>query len=77
MKEHNNNGKGIKGYRDLSQEEIDMINECKELAEKVGELSEKLYTMDSTDKRWISIGTTDLQKGFMGIIRGIARPETF
>lgn len=29
------------------------------------------------DQRWISIGATDLQRGFMAVIRGIARPTTF
>ena len=29
------------------------------------------------DQRWISIGATDLQKGFMAVIRGIAQPTTF
>ena len=29
------------------------------------------------DQRWISIGATDLQQGFMAVIRGIAQPTTF
>lgn len=29
------------------------------------------------DQRWISIGATDLQRGFMAVIRGIAQPSTF
>lgn len=29
------------------------------------------------DQRWISIGSTDLQRGFMSVIRGIAQPSTF
>lgn len=32
----------IKGYRDLSAEEIALMNEGKELAQKVGEFVEKL-----------------------------------
>lgn len=31
----------------------------------------------SLDQRWISIGATDLQRGFMCVIRGIAQPTTF
>jgi len=31
----------------------------------------------SLDQRWISIGATDLQRGFMAVIRGIAQPTTF
>ena len=72
-----NQHKKIKGYRDLSQEEIDMMNEAKELAEKVKVLTDKLMIPGETDKRWVSIGVTDLQKGFMSIIRGIAKPTTF
>lgn len=29
------------------------------------------------DQRWISIGATDLQRGFMAVTRGIAQPTTF
>ena len=72
-----NQHKKIKGYRDLSQEEIDLMNEAKELAEQVGQLTEKLLECDKTDKRWVNIGKTDLQKGFMSLIRGIAQPTTF
>ena len=31
----------------------------------------------SFDQRWISIGATDIQKGFMSVMRGIAQPTTF
>ena len=31
----------------------------------------------SLDQRWVSIGATDLQTGFMAVIRGIAQPTTF
>ena len=53
------------------------MNEAKELAEKVKVLTDKLMISGETDKRWVSIGVTDLQKGFMSIIRGIAKPTTF
>lgn len=68
----------IKGYRDLSQEEIDMINEIKELGEQARTLIERLEILSPpTDKRWLSIGKTDLQKGFMALVRSVARPESF
>lgn len=67
----------IKGYRDLSQEEIDLMNEGKALAVQCGEFIDKLMAHNDTDKRWVNIGKTDLQKGFMAAIRGVAKPETF
>jgi len=54
-----------------------MINEIKDLAEHVGERVEQIFNMDSVDKRWVAIARTDLQTGFMALIRGIAQPETF
>ena len=67
----------IKVYRDLSQQEIDLMNEGKALAEQVGLYIDKLQALDSTDKRWVATGKTDLQKGFMSAIRSIAQPTTF
>ena len=69
--------KKIKGYRDLSQEEIDLMNEAKALSEKVGELVSKIANQDTTDNRWVDIAQADLQKGFMSLIRSVAQPTTF
>jgi hypothetical protein len=67
----------ITGYRDLSQDEIDLMNLIKGISEKVGELVEKLRDTDNLDQRWISIGATHLQEGFMDLVRGVAQPTTF
>lgn len=69
--------KHIKGYRDLTAEEIALMNEVKAKAAEVGALVEKLREMPDLDQRWVSIAATDLQKGFMFAVRGIARPESF
>lgn len=70
----------IKGYRDLSTDEIALINEAKVLSDQVGEFIAKIsdhLPYPNIDPRWIAIGRTDLQKGFMALIRAIARPTTF
>lgn len=67
----------ITGYRDLSQEEIDLMNEGKALAEQCGAYIAKLETHQDTDKRNVALGKTNLQQGFMWAIRGVARPTTF
>ena len=82
----------VLGYRQLSEEEAALMNEGKELAELCGAFVAKLrqhpdITRPSTetqastllplDQRWISLGATDLQTGFMAIVRGIAQPTTF
>jgi hypothetical protein len=72
-----NQHKQIKGYRDLTEVEIGAMNDCKSIAVEVGILCDKVAGMTGVDQRWVAIGRTDLQKGFMSLIRGIARPETF
>ncbi len=67
----------ITGYRDLSQEEINLMNRVKKLAAEVGDLVHMIRELESTDNKWVSIGTTDLQQGFMALTRGIAQPTTF
>lgn len=67
----------IKGYRDLTQDEIDAMNKVKDIAEEVGNLIEAVEKIEGVDKRWASIAKTDLQKGFMSLTRSIARPTTF
>lgn len=86
-----NQHRKITGYRELDQVEIDLMNEIKAQAESVGALIEKLRTMHYTtdasnvtvtnrqpaDQRWVAIGATDLQKGFMALTRSIAKPTSF
>ena len=67
----------IKGYRDLSQAEIDLMNEGKELAQKCGDFIAKLEADSTTDKRNVALGKTNLQQGFMWAIRAVAQPTTF
>lgn len=67
----------IIGYRDLSQEEIDLMNEGKSLARQCGAFIAKLEAAADTDKRSVALGKTNLQQGFMWAVRSVARPTTF
>ncbi len=72
-----NQHKKIKGYRDLSQEEIDIMNRIKEQGECLGIMVQELNDMPSTDKRWVAIAETHLQQGVMAAVRSVAKPESF
>jgi hypothetical protein len=67
----------ITGYRTLTESEIAAMNEGKALAVQIGEWIDRLMADPSTDKRWVAIGKTHLQQGFMAALRGIAQPTTF
>lgn len=66
----------IKGYRNLTQSEIDCINKIKEHGESLGELISSIKEL-YPDMRWVSIGQTYLQQGIMALVRSIAKPEGF
>ena len=68
----------ITGYRQLSEADAELMNEGKALAEQCGAYIAKLRAQGAAlDQRWVSIGTTDIQQGFMAVTRGIAQPTTF
>jgi hypothetical protein len=72
-----NQHKLIKGYRDLTQAEIDEMNAIKELAKAVGDRVEALMGNPAHDPRWVALGRTHLQMGFMFLTRGVTKPEFF
>jgi UDP-glucose 6-dehydrogenase len=72
-----NQHKHIKGYRDLSAEEIALMNEVKTKAEEVGVLIEKLQSASGLDQRAVAIGKTEAQTAFMWLVRAVAQPTTF
>ncbi len=72
-----NQHRQIKGYSELSQEQIDLMNAIKVKGAEVGSLVAKLESMSGPDARWLSIGKTDLQKGFMAITRSVSKPGFF
>ena len=72
-----NQHKKIKGYRDLSQEEIDSMNEVKEMGRALEDLVARVRATPGVDPRWVASGATDLQTGLMALTRSIAKPTFF
>lgn len=80
----------ITGYRDLTQQEIDLMNRIKQqgtaLDALVGEVRKHLASAPAlpheTDQalnpqRWASMATTDFQTALMFLTRAVARPSSF
>lgn len=68
----------ITGYHQQSEESIAAINECKDLEKAVSAFIEKISADQelAVDARAVSIARTQLQTGFMWLVRGIAKPTT-
>jgi hypothetical protein len=67
----------IKGYRELSQVEIDLINAVKLTGEAVEALIQEVCKYPAVNTRWGNLAQDKLQVGFMALTRAIARPTTF
>lgn len=82
----------ISGYRDLTQDEIDLMNEAKALEAQVlafhakveKKLDDQMRLHHHVDqiralrahaRRWHSIARTDIETGFMALVRSIAQPQ--
>lgn len=87
-----NQHRKITGYRELSQEDIDLMNEVKQLGVTAESIITKIqnhvmkqYADDANDERmynadpleWLERGTHELQTALMKITRAIAQPTTF
>ena len=67
----------ITGYRDLTGEEIELMNRVKGAGQRLDALVSALRIMPDADQRWVSIGATDLQTGLMALSRAVANPDLF
>lgn len=83
-----NQHRQIKGYRELTQTEIDLMNQIKSqgvlLQETLCEVHQHLYatnaefgTPDAEHRRWCAIAKTHFQEGLIALTRAVAKPDFF
>ena len=81
----------ITGYRELTQDEIDLINEAKELEAKFLDFAshvedvldrQSMHNQEENKRQaeaqayhWLAIGRTDIETGTMAIVRAITQPQ--
>ena len=67
-------GLPVSGYKPQSANNIDLVNRNKEIEEKVLLILNSLRDVDGIDSRWLAIGRTSIEQGFMAVNRSIFRP---
>lgn len=72
MSEHQ--GLPISGYRPQGQSAVETVNLNKEAEERVLRMLDRLGLDPKTDKRWLAIGRTQIEAGFMAVNRSIFQP---
>lgn len=72
-----NQHRKIHGYRELTQDEINLMNTIKVKGAELGVLIDALKDTPGLDRRWVAIGETHLQQGLMALTRAVAQPTFF
>ncbi len=67
----------IKGYRNLTNREVEEVNTFKSIEETILDIIEKMQSgfNGEYDQRFLSIGKTEIQMAFMALNRAILRPS--
>lgn len=68
-------GLPVEGYRPQSAEAVALVNEAKQLEEKVLRHLDRLASRQDIDKRWLAIGRTNIEQGFMAANRAVFQPS--
>lgn len=69
-----NQHKHIKGYRDLTQAEVDAMNSVKVLEADIAALWKQLGELPGVDKRDLALARTHFEDACIRSVRAIARP---
>lgn len=64
----------VLGYRQQSQENLDLVNHNKQIEECILLELDELEKDPDFDRRWIAIARTHIEQGFMAMNRAIMRP---
>lgn len=67
-------GLPVSGYKDQSVASIDKVNVNKQIEEEVLRILDSLKTDEEVDQRWLAIGRTHIEQGFMAVNRSIFKP---
>lgn len=68
-------GLPVAGYRDQSNDKVGLVNRNKEIEERVLRIFDELKADASVDQRWLAIGRTAIEQGFMAANRAVFQPS--
>jgi hypothetical protein len=72
MPEHQ--GLPVAGYKSQSEANVAAVNHNKQLEEQVLRTLDQLGVTPGVDPRWLAIGRTAIENGFMAVNRAIFKP---
>lgn len=73
MSEHK--GLPVAGYKPQSDDKVAAVNANKQIEEQVLRQLDSLKDMPGIDGRWLAIGRTSIEQGFMAVNRAVFQPS--
>jgi hypothetical protein len=72
-------GLPVQGYQSQPQSKIVIVNANKEVEERVLRILDTLKGLgpEHVDQRWLAIGRTKIEEGFMAVNRAVFQPQRF
>ncbi|KPH80525.1 DUF7681 family protein [Bosea vaviloviae] len=67
-------GLPVAGYQPQSEGAVARVNACKRVEEAVLRVLDELAEREDVDKRWLALGRSSIEQGFMAVNRSIFRP---
>ncbi len=64
----------VAGYTPQTDDVIAAVNSNKQIEERILRLLDYLLTTD-VDQRWLAVGRTHIEQGFMAINRALFKPQ--
>ena len=69
-------GLPVAGYRPQEPAAVDLVNENKRLEEEVLRALDNMANLPIIiDKRWLAVGRTAIEQGFMAVNRAVFKPS--
>lgn len=62
-------------YKEQDECSVELVNDNKKIEELVLKLLDSYKDNENIDQRWLAIGRTHIEQGFMAVNRSIFKPE--
>lgn len=74
MSDQKHTGLPVAGYKPQSGAAVEIVNHNKQAEEYVLRILDTLAATQDVDKRWLAIGRTAIEQGFMAVNRSVFQP---
>jgi cytochrome c-type biogenesis protein CcmH/NrfG len=67
-------GLPVAGYRPQTGDAVAKVNASKEIEERILRMLDELKQDPDVDQRWLQVGRTAIEQGFMAVNRSVFKP---